>query len=145
MAQTLPADAQKAGYDGSTKSYTLKNAASTATIGVLVGKEAFYVCPVDRLPAGYEKLFSINKQDYFLRTHVFERVGLCLTKGAHGQALLDQGFAIIYGPNNLKEIKSRVAFKYPTVTSEFQKMLGRSRRRLLAGAEPVQHPLERLH
>ena len=66
MARALPADAQQEDYDGTYKSYTLRDPNHEgyfhASIGVLVDKQAFYVCPVEKLPGAYKDLYKINKQ-----------------------------------------------------------------------------------
>ena len=63
MAKLLPKEAQKDDYDGSTKSYTLRKEDSVSSIGVLVDKEAFYVCPVEAIPKEFEDDFKINGQE----------------------------------------------------------------------------------
>ena len=67
LAKTLPGDAQKEGYDGTYKSYTFRDPSLTgqfhATIGVLVDKQTFYVCPVAELPKKFEGHYKINIQD----------------------------------------------------------------------------------
>jgi len=69
LHKALPAGAQKEGYDGTNKSYTLRDPSLTgafhATIGVLVDKQTFYVCPVAELPKKFEGRYKINIQDCF--------------------------------------------------------------------------------
>ena len=69
LAKTLPGDAQKEGYDGTYKSYTLRDPSPTGhfnpSIGVLVDKQTFYVSPVEVLPKKLEGHYKINIQDYF--------------------------------------------------------------------------------
>jgi hypothetical protein len=85
LARTLPPEAQKDDYDGSKKSYTLKDPKENAraSISVLVEKQTFYVCPVEELPGWAKDRYKINKQDCFF--NVFWRwAGVnCLTKGGH--------------------------------------------------------------
>ena len=63
MWKLLPKEAQKDDYDGSTKSYTLRKEDCVSSIGVLVDKEAFYVCPVEAIPKEFEDDFKINGQE----------------------------------------------------------------------------------
>ena len=67
MARTLPAEAQKDGYDGTYKSYTLRDPSPTGhfnpSIGVLVDKQTFYVSPVEVLPSGFKGYDKINNQE----------------------------------------------------------------------------------
>lgn len=63
MAKLLPKEAQKDDYDGSTKSYTLRKEDCVSSIGVLIDKEAFYVCPVEAIPKEFEDDFKINGQE----------------------------------------------------------------------------------
>ena len=65
MAKLLPKEAQKDDWDGSTKSYTLRQEGCDSSIGVLVDKEAFYVSPVEAIPTQYEDSFKMNKQEHF--------------------------------------------------------------------------------
>jgi len=66
MYKALPAGAQRENYDGTYKSYTLRDPKpegyNHASISVLVDKQAFYVCPVEKLPGAYKDLYKINKQ-----------------------------------------------------------------------------------
>ena len=104
MAKKLPPDAQKDDYDGCAKSYTLRKEELDTSIGVLVDKEAFYVCPVEKLPARYADVVKINQQETFF-THGYHtsfgfsqhyngralpRLEVC-----NARALLDQRFAAV--------------------------------------------------
>ena len=106
MAESLPAAAQKEDYDGSSKSYVIRQADHKSTICVRVDVEMFYVCPVDELPSDLEDSFNINKQEPFFNTHtcgwslpdhMLAVVGRCLTLSQStvcgGRALPDQRFA----------------------------------------------------
>ena len=63
---TLPAEAQKAGYEGDAKSYTLadpQNKDGASKISILIEKYTYYVCPVKTLSEGDQLVFKINAQE----------------------------------------------------------------------------------
>ena len=62
---TLPAEAQKAGYEGDAKSYTLADPQEqdgASKISVLVEKQTYYVCPVETLGEA-DHVYKINAQE----------------------------------------------------------------------------------
>lgn len=63
---TLPAEAQKAGYEGDAKSYTLagpQDKDGASKISVLIEKQTYYVCPVQALGEADQLLYKINAQE----------------------------------------------------------------------------------
>ena len=63
---TLPAEAQKDGYDGNAKSYTLadpQNKDGASKISVLIEKQLYYVCPVQTLGEADQLVYKINAQE----------------------------------------------------------------------------------
>ena len=63
---TLPAEAQKAGYEGDAKSYTLADPQAkdgASKISVLVEKQTYYVCPVETLGEADQLVYKINAQE----------------------------------------------------------------------------------
>ena len=62
---TLPAEAQKADYEGDAKSYTLADPQEqdgASKISVLVEKQTYYVCPVETLGEA-DHVYKINAQE----------------------------------------------------------------------------------
>ena len=63
---TLPAEAQKAGYERDAKSYTLadpQDKDGASKISVLIEKQKYYVCPVQALGEADQLLYKINAQE----------------------------------------------------------------------------------
>lgn len=63
---TLPAEAQKAGYEGDAKSYTLagpQDKDGASKISVLIEKQGYYVYPVQALGEADQLLYKINAQE----------------------------------------------------------------------------------
>ena len=73
MYNLLPKEAQKEGYEGLTKSYTLikDDAPGASKISVLVDKQVYYVYPVEALGKEDENL-KINKQEKHFNIRLFK-------------------------------------------------------------------------
>ena len=64
--QTLPDEAQKGGYDGSVKSYTLADPQrhkEASKISVLIQKKLYYVSPVKMLGDDDQLVYKITAQE----------------------------------------------------------------------------------
>ena len=73
MYNLLPKEAQKEGYGGLSKSYTLTkdDAPGASKISVLVDKQVYYVYPVEALGKEDENL-KINKQEKHFNIRLFK-------------------------------------------------------------------------